>query len=97
MEGPDNGLEDETEMGMIPRAVLQIFESTESLKEKGWSYTMEAQFMEIYNETIRDLLAPKNDENRKHEIKHDNATGKTSVTDVTTGTSFLYLRFLYCQ
>ncbi|TPX40703.1 hypothetical protein SeLEV6574_g06469 [Synchytrium endobioticum] len=84
MEGPDHGLEDEKSMGMIPRAVLQIFESAETLEEKGWAYSMEAQFMEIYNETIRDLLAPKHDDNRKHEIKHDNATGRTSVTDMTT-------------
>ncbi|TPX32890.1 hypothetical protein SmJEL517_g04096 [Synchytrium microbalum] len=83
MEGPDNCLEDEKSMGMIPRAVLQIFECAEKLKEKGWTYTMEAQFLEIYNESIRDLLAPKNDD-IKHEIKHDNVTGKTSVTDMTT-------------
>lgn len=47
--------------GMIPRAVEQIFESTKTLKEKGWKFSFEASFLEIYNESIRDLLTFKND------------------------------------
>ncbi|XP_022088244.1 carboxy-terminal kinesin 2-like isoform X2 [Acanthaster planci] len=54
MEGPDD-VGEETE-GMIPRAVRQIFQTASELKEKGWEYTMEASFLEIYNETVRDLL-----------------------------------------
>ena len=34
MEGPENP--DEVTEGMIPRAVSQIFETAESLKDKGW-------------------------------------------------------------
>ncbi|KAI9332153.1 KIFC1-like kinesin [Zopfochytrium polystomum] len=70
-------------MGMIPRAFTQIFESAEQLKSKGWTYNFEAQFLEIYNETIRDLLAAGGAE-KKHEVKH--VGNRTSVTDVVTAT-----------
>ncbi|KAG8854871.1 kinesin-like nuclear fusion protein [Tulasnella sp. 330] len=66
--------------GMIPRAVRHVFTVSEGLKKKGWSYKMEGQFLEIYNETIADLLG-KGGENTKHEVKHDKG-GRTSVTDV---------------
>ena len=32
---------------MIPRAVEQVFRVTDELKNKGWEYTMEGQFLEI--------------------------------------------------
>lgn len=79
MEGPETP--DPDSEGMIPRAVAQIFEAAESLKEKGWCYSMVCQFVEIYNETLNDLLS--NGENKRFEIRHDSA-GKTTVTDVVT-------------
>lgn len=84
MEGPDKieGPGD-VNAGMIPRAVQQIYTSCEALKEKGWEYTMQAQFLEIYNETLRDLLDSTGSV-KKMEIKHD-AKGKTSVTEATNG------------
>jgi kinesin family protein C1 len=72
------GGEDEETMGMIPRAVKQIFIASEEFKKKGWIYDIDCQFLEIYNETIRDLLG--NDETQKHEIKHL-SYGRTIVTD----------------
>ncbi|KAK5667698.1 kinesin-like nuclear fusion protein, variant 2 [Batrachochytrium dendrobatidis] len=80
-------------IGMIPRAVEQIFQSAENLVAKGWQYTMEAQFIEIYNETIRDLLvgtegsvnssiSGSQNSSKKHEIRHDHSNNRTSVTDV---------------
>eukprot|EP01132_Coremiostelium_polycephalum_P005728 gene5728-7125_t len=78
MEGsqthPDN-------RGMIPRTVEKIFATSESLKPKGWTYEMEACFLEIYNETINDLLNPKADSATKYDIKHEGNT--TSVTNLT--------------
>ncbi|KAF9440576.1 kinesin-domain-containing protein [Macrolepiota fuliginosa MF-IS2] len=70
--------------GMIPRAVEQVFRVAAEMKSKGWEYTIEGQFLEIYNETINDLLArgALNDK-KKHEIKHDPKTGATRVTDIT--------------
>ncbi|PFH53260.1 hypothetical protein AMATHDRAFT_73463 [Amanita thiersii Skay4041] len=74
----------ESTAGMIPRAVEQVFRVTEFMKTKGWEYKMEGQFLEIYNETIHDLLAPANSTvEKKHEIKHDPKTGATRVTDLT--------------
>jgi kinesin family protein C1 len=70
---------------MIPQAVHQIYTVAETLKEKGWKYTMEGSFLEIYNENINDLLGrPEEMDKRKHEIKHDTSRGKTTVTDLTT-------------
>jgi kinesin family member C1 len=86
MEGPDNFLDNPDEMGMIPRAVFQIFETAQKLQEKGWKYEIEGQFLEIYNESIRDLLSSSSSEGKKHDIKHDAKTGKTTVTEITIGT-----------
>ncbi|KAH6594087.1 hypothetical protein BASA61_004076 [Batrachochytrium salamandrivorans] len=95
MEGPSHisGPDDEN-IGMIPRAVEQIFQSANHLTAKGWVYTMEAQFIEIYNETIRDLLSGEDassvtgnfngsqGSSKKHEIRHDHTQNRTSITDV---------------
>ncbi|KAI0761833.1 P-loop containing nucleoside triphosphate hydrolase protein [Trametes elegans] len=72
----------ETTAGMIPRAVEQVFRVADELKSKGWQYKMEGQFLEIYNETINDLLGKGEFDKKKHEIKHDPKTSRTTVTDV---------------
>lgn len=43
MEG---GKTEETS-GMIPRAVQQVFRVAEDMREKGWEYKIEGQFLEI--------------------------------------------------
>lgn len=69
---------------MIPRAVEQIFKSAKNLQAQGWEYTMDAFFLEIYNEKIRDLLRPKSEtKGIEYEIKHDNKGG-TTVTNLST-------------
>lgn len=71
--------------GMIPRAVAQIYECAESLKEKGWTYSMEGNFIEVYNENLNDLLGKAEDlDKKKHEIRHDTQKCKTTITDITT-------------
>ncbi|KAL1415412.1 hypothetical protein MTO96_029342 [Rhipicephalus appendiculatus] len=57
MEGPagELALEDERR-GLIPRALHQVFE--EACKRPHWTYKMVASFIEVYNETLRDLLVP---------------------------------------
>ena len=43
--------------GLIPRSVAQILATARRLADSaGWSYSLEASFLEIYNEAIRDLL-----------------------------------------
>lgn len=69
MEGPDNP-DDHTE-GMIPRSVKHIFKYREEMIKKGWSFECEASFLEIYLQTIRDLLSDEDDSitENKHEIR----------------------------
>ena len=73
------------EDGMIPRAVCQIYDTARGLEEKGWSYSMEGSFIEVYNENLNDLLGkPDEFDKKKHEIRHDTQKCKTTVTDITT-------------
>lgn len=70
---------------MIPRAVHQIYDTAQNLVEKGWKYSMEGSFVEVYNENINDLLGKADDlDKKKHEIRHDMQKCKTTITDVTT-------------
>lgn len=39
-------------MGMIPRAIDMIFSVSNQLKDRGWKYVMEGQFLEVYNEVV---------------------------------------------
>ncbi|KAJ2112281.1 kinesin-like nuclear fusion protein [Coemansia sp. RSA 922] len=92
MQGPDSisaSSMDEQILGIIPRAVKQIYENTSKLTERGWEYTLEGQFLEIYNETLQDLLAPSGrggaqagDKQSKLEIYQD-SEGHTRVKNLT--------------
>lgn len=73
------------EDGMIPRAVRQIYDTAKSLEEKGWKYSMEGSFVEVYNENLNDLLGKADEfDKKKHEIRHDVQNCKTMITDITT-------------
>lgn len=37
---------------MIPRAIDMIFAVSNQLKDRGWKYTMEGTFLEVYNEVV---------------------------------------------
>lgn len=80
--------------GLIPRSLEQIFQTSQSLQTQGWKYRMQASMLEIYNESIRDLLSVNcssgldltRAENcgvgKQYAIKHD-ANGNTQVSDLT--------------
>lgn len=71
--------------GMIPRAVHQIYDTAQALEEKGWKYSMEGSFVEVYNENLNDLLGKAEEfDKKKHEIRHDMQKCKTTITDITT-------------
>jgi kinesin family protein C1 len=76
--------------GIIPRSLEQIFKTSQSLESQGWKYCMQASMLEIYNETIRDLLAPGRSNSvemsagKQYTIKHD-AQGNTTVSDLKDG------------
>uniref|UniRef100_A0A8C1V9Y4 Kinesin-like protein n=1 Tax=Cyprinus carpio TaxID=7962 RepID=A0A8C1V9Y4_CYPCA len=79
MEGGD--LEDL--WGVIPRAVQQIFKSAKALQEQGWQYSFTASFVEIYNETLRDLLyTGKPNKRPEHEIRKG-CNNEITVTNLT--------------
>ncbi|XP_048419786.1 kinesin-like protein KIFC1 isoform X2 [Stegostoma tigrinum] len=81
MEGPDDMTPEN--MGMIPRAVDQIFATAEKLKTMGWTYKFTASFLEIYNETLRDLLVTKPEKNVEYEIKRlNNKSEQLHVTNL---------------
>ncbi|ETN42935.1 uncharacterized protein HMPREF1541_02093 [Cyphellophora europaea CBS 101466] len=77
-----------SEDGMIPRALRQIYSTSKELESRGWSYTMEGSFIEVYNEDIRDLLGEEGrsttSATKKHEIHHDTAKCETTITNITT-------------
>ena len=90
--------QDEVTLGMIPRAIDMIFEVSSGLKDRGWKYVMEGQYLEVYNEVvscflfhsekptdpkINDLLGSGQLDAKKHEIKLDK-DGKVSVTDIVS-------------
>lgn len=89
MSGPD---------GIIPSAIALLLSEMARLKEKGWDYTVEANFVEVYNETLNDLLGDaktwddaedlnasiRGKKKEKHEIHHDSVTGKTTVTNLSS-------------
>ncbi|XP_038685654.1 kinesin-like protein KIN-14N [Tripterygium wilfordii] len=76
--------------GLIPRSLEQIFQTKQALETQGWKYDMQVSMLEIYNETIRDLLSTNRDASRiengtagkQYAIKHD-ADGNTQVSDLT--------------
>ncbi|KAI3466204.1 hypothetical protein Pfo_022867 [Paulownia fortunei] len=77
--------------GLIPRSLEQVFETRQILEAQGWKYEMQVSMLEIYNETIRDLLAPNRsifdasrveNSGKQYAIKHD-ANGNSHVSDLT--------------
>ncbi|KAM1150078.1 hypothetical protein FF1_030678 [Malus domestica] len=83
---------DQDQKGLVPRSLEQIFKTIQSLQPQGWKYEMQVSMLEIYNETIRDLLAPNRSSSdmlrengiggKQYTIKHD-ANGNTHVSDLT--------------
>merc|ERR1711937_141588 len=78
MQGSGNG----PMRGIIPRAIEQVGDYKAQLEKDGWQYEMQVSFLEIYNETIRDLLRDDADSELKHEVKV-NADGRRYVSDIT--------------
>ncbi|KAG2396998.1 Kinesin-like protein [Vigna angularis] len=75
------------EKGLIPRSLEQIFQTKQSQQPQGWKYEMQVSMLEIYNETIRDLISTttrveNGTPGKQYTIKHD-ANGNTQVSDLT--------------
>ncbi|XP_020229349.1 kinesin-like protein KIN-14N [Cajanus cajan] len=81
------------EKGLIPRSLEQIFQAKQSQQPQGWKYEMQVSMLEIYNETIRDLISTNRSSSdatrsengtpgKQYTIKHD-TNGNTHVSDLT--------------
>lgn len=69
--------------GMIPLSIEKIFDDINELRSYGWEHEIDANFIEIYNENIFDLFAPTSLP-VKHEIKHDDMSQTTTVSNLRT-------------
>ncbi|CAL8396530.1 unnamed protein product [Gadus morhua 'NCC'] len=79
MEGGDS----DAAVGVIPRAVQQVFLAAHKLGAQGWEFSFTASFVEVYNESLRDLLyTGKGGKRPEHEIRKS-AANEISVTNLT--------------
>ncbi|KAL1510831.1 hypothetical protein AB1Y20_007114 [Prymnesium parvum] len=69
------GTSDPETWGLIPRALSKILKVADSMRDRGWEWTLQASFLEIYNEQLRDLLHDKDQPVPSYAIKHDEAWG----------------------
>lgn len=86
MFGPDIGEEDL--QGVIPRASKHIFQSIHA-DTSGTKYVVKCSFLEIYNEQIRDLLNPSQN---NLQVRESPQRG-IYVGDATETVYFLYLLY----
>ncbi|KAL5119279.1 kinesin-like nuclear fusion protein [Pleosporales sp. CAS-2024a] len=71
--------------GMIPQATAQIYAEAQRLEEKGWRYTIQGSFVEVYNETYNDLLGRSEDlDKKKVEVRHDQVKKQTYLENVVS-------------
>ena len=83
------GGEDAASQGIIPRTVREVFKLAGEMSGKGWEYTVQTSFIEIYNDTIRDLLFEETADGKpepKHAVFTDAATKQDLVSNLITET-----------
>lgn len=56
--------------GLIPRAMLMLWDVAARLRAQGWEYAFEAQMLQIYLDHIYDLLGAPESDKDKHEVRH---------------------------
>jgi kinesin family member C1 len=69
------------DVGIIPRSMDQILLAVVHQQEQGWSFELNASFIEIYLETVRDLLCCEKDREGKQYRIVAAAHGRHMVTD----------------
>jgi kinesin family protein 1 len=61
--------------GLIPRVCEAIFDRLKMNTDPHLTHTVEVSFMEIYNETVKDLLVPKNNKKGGLKVRNHPKTG----------------------
>lgn len=75
--------------GVIPRACSQVFDSVASLAELGWSFSLKGSFVEIYRDSLYDLLSGEK-ALQKLDVRY--GIDVSSLTDVALSlSSFFYM------
>jgi len=69
------GTPDPESWGLIPRSLSKILSASRKMAADGWVWSLEASFLEVYNETLRDLLNNNDGHNSSLGIKHEEAWG----------------------
>ena len=65
--------EDPDHIGIIPRAIVHVFQEKEADEDRDTQYFIHVSYVEIYNEEIRDLLSETPE--RKLDIKNNAVNG----------------------
>ena len=81
--------EDPDHIGLIPRAIVHIFEGKEAEEDDDTLFDVRVSYIEIYNEEIRDLLGE--DVTQKLEIKVGANLYLTLSVDI------LYISYIFYQ
>jgi kinesin family protein C1 len=70
--------------GLIPRSLGKIFQTSQRMRARGWTWLLQVSILEVYNENIRDLLRGGGDSaaGAGHKIEHHEDWG-TIVTNMT--------------
>lgn len=72
----------ETTMGLAPRMLRVLFERTREAQERGqYQFELSASLLEVYNETLRDMLVPPSLLARRQELMHRKRTNVPLTTE----------------
>ncbi|KAI9015324.1 P-loop containing nucleoside triphosphate hydrolase protein [Phycomyces nitens] len=75
-------MRNEQEPGVIPRAVNEVFENIRKTTNK--EFLLRVSYLEIYNEMIRDLLAPNNTDIKIHEDRRRGIYVSPLIEEIVT-------------
>jgi kinesin family protein C1 len=82
------GFNSEDGRGIMSRTVEKMIKDIMNMKESGWNMILKASMLEVYNETVKDIISNMPDNNvlleheshTKHRINFSN--GKVTVSDI---------------
>ena len=75
--------------GVSPRAISELFNQVQSMSN--WQFTLTLSMLEIYNETIRDLLDNSGTKDKLEVRQLPDGVGVPGLTEVTVSYGTCYL------